>query len=648
MSGMRTTDSTPEAGSMKPSAVNRMRRKQSKSKSKEAIVGNIACPDCRARGGDSSGNHLMIFESGSGFCNRCPKSFSKEQVEKAKEGRKSAGKFGFSGQRKFGNGSNWQPEKTVEDISHMGHHGNSRRSISEATYKHFGFKVEVDRATRKPVAEYYPYYMEDELIGYKKRELPKSFGKAVGTIKGSDLGGWHLCTGPKRALFLTEGEADQAAGWQMHRMMNKQSKNSRIRRSNPHYVSLPDGAKGVKKILMHHLEELVKYDKIYWFGDNYKTDPEGKMAMEEAIRVLGPDKFYIAEYPEFKKDLCDVLKMEDAVDVYSEIYFSAKTYRPADIVHGNKLTVADICKKPIVGLSTPFAALDAKMGGIRMNHMSLWTSGSGMGKSSALRMLAHHCVVEHGLTVGNIFLEESVEDTQQQTLAYDNGINPKEFQQDFSIISEDKLQTTVDNVISQMMYLDHNGDIDTDTLLDKMRFFYNKGCRLVILDHISMATAGTDNMTLALEYAMSQLYKFCEGHEIHVAVVVHTNNGPQGSKDVNRGGEVTARHLKGGSCLIQNSWDVITIRGNQMSEAYSMHRFFTVLKTRKGKSVGICEGGYKYNPVSGAWDYDEDSSIHKAMADDVEASGSKSEFQPHNNTQMGGGKSAGKYDNRAS
>ena len=35
------------------------------------IIGDTACPQCRANGGDSTGNHLMLFEDGGAYCNRC-------------------------------------------------------------------------------------------------------------------------------------------------------------------------------------------------------------------------------------------------------------------------------------------------------------------------------------------------------------------------------------------------------------------------------------------------------------------------------------------------------------------------------------------------------------------------------------------------
>lgn len=35
------------------------------------IVRNEPCPSCRAEGRDKTGNHLMIFENGNEYCNRC-------------------------------------------------------------------------------------------------------------------------------------------------------------------------------------------------------------------------------------------------------------------------------------------------------------------------------------------------------------------------------------------------------------------------------------------------------------------------------------------------------------------------------------------------------------------------------------------------
>ena len=35
------------------------------------IIGDTACPKCREGGGDRTGNHLMLFDDGGAYCNRC-------------------------------------------------------------------------------------------------------------------------------------------------------------------------------------------------------------------------------------------------------------------------------------------------------------------------------------------------------------------------------------------------------------------------------------------------------------------------------------------------------------------------------------------------------------------------------------------------
>ena len=638
-----------------PSQFRKNSRAVSKSKYKGSdIVGNMACPSCRSRGSDSSGNHLILFSDGRGYCSRCPKNYSVEQVTDAKNGtvfnqpqlppsNNNGGSYNFN--RGRGYQSKYNQALTIEDILHFGYLGDEKRGITSYTDAHFGTKTEIDTGNRKPKARYYPMHNEGELTGYKPRILPKNWGNAIGTIKGCDLFGWHLCTGQRRTLIITEGEEDCLSTWQLNKRLNDKSDKPSIRRSNPHVVSLPNGTKGVFKILMHHIEELLKYNKIIWLGDNQRTDLDGAEALEVAIQVLGVDKFYVPEYPEHKKDMCDVLKMgyDVSLDVFADMYFNCEKYRPADIVDGSNLTLEDIEKEPVIGYNIPFHSLNEDLGGLRLKHLSLWTSGSGMGKSTVLRIISHTMVRDHGAMVGNIFLEESNEDTQQAVIAYDNKVSLKRYQEDFNVIPIADRKKSLESIISQMMFLDHNGDIDTDTLINKARYLYNKGCKYIILDHITMAVAGGGDMNESLVYAMGELYKFCQKNDVHVAVVVHLNKGPSGSKDVNRGGEITARHLLGSSALMQNSWDVITIRGNQMSDKYSNYRFFSILKTRKGRRVGICKGGYRYDTDTGTFHYDPDISIQNAIADDVE----NLNHSDNNTPTMGSNKSS-KFDNKAS
>ena len=619
-----------------PSVASKSRR--SRRASREKIIGNMACPDCRKAGGDSTGNHMMLFESGAGYCNRCPKSFSAEQVKEAKQASSSPRRT----RRQYSGGynNNYQKDLTVDDMVHLGYLGEKHRGITAATDRHFGIRTETDTTNGKPLARYYPYHVEGELYGYKKRILPKDWGKDVGTIKGTDMFGWHLLKGVKKTLIITEGEEDAAAAFQMHLAMNKRSENRRIKRSIPQVISLPSGAKGAHKILMHHFEEISKYEKIYWLGDNPKTDVEGKAALEMVISIFGANNVYVPEWPEFKKDPCDILKLgsDEAADVYAEMYFNAKPYMPSDIKKGSEYTWDEIFANPIVGYDIPFKSINERIKGFRLREHTLLLSASGVGKSTISRIIGHHMAKEHGWIIGSIFLEEQDKKTASGYIAAELDIALNLLREDPDQFSESDRQRAMDYIADKHIFLTHNGSIRKEELMSKIRYLHAMGAKMIITDHLSMAANSSDDERKELDELLEEMYKFTESHDVHLLSVIHLNrNG--GNNLFARGSEISENNIRGSAGVLQQVWTCIAVEADIQHEEYSNARFFRILKCREvGEAVGLAKGGYLYDGKTGKLNYDE--SLHKDMVCPIKA---KENQYKSSKPSMGGGS----YDNKA-
>lgn len=614
-----------------PSQFRRLKRNSSNNTKREKIVKNIPCPECRAKGNDSTGNHLMVFESGSGYCAKCPKSFTKEMIESSEDDKKV-----YKRKHRYSYQNSYTKELQLSDMDYLGFIGDTSRGISSETDRYFGIRTEIDENTRKPVTRYYPYYIEKDLSGYKPRNLPKNWGKDIGSIKGSDLFGWHKLKGSKHTLIIVEGEEDCAAGYQLWKSMNLRSSNRRVRRSSPHIVSLPNGAKGLTKIYLKHIEELLKYEKIIWMGDNYKTDSEGLLALEETVRVLGVNRVYVAEYPEYKKDLCDINKVgaESAIDLFSEMYFNAKPYSPNDVIEGCDLERSDVEKEPVVGYKIRFEGINEMMGGLRLYEHTLFFSGSGMGKSTLCRDFGYNMCVDHGFMVGNIYLEERVDKTAQGYIAYDNDISLQSYRQDFSRISDEQYALTKKRVLDKMLFLNHNGSIDPDVLMDKIRYLHSKGCSLIILDHLSMAVTGADDERKDIDNLMEQLYRFCDTHPIHVISVVHLSRDAK--RDFTRGAEITVNNLRGSSGLIQMCWNAIGLEGDNQHEDSILAdtRYPRFLKCRETGEVGLSKGSLEYSKGTGKF-----TENTKGNREDIIQNNNQGDSIP---------RFGGSYDNKAS
>lgn len=969
-----------EIAPITPSQSNRRKRRGTTDKQAK-IVTNLACPSCRDKGKDSSGNHMMVFDTGKGYCDRCPKFFTVEEVQAVKDGNGSNRKRTY-GSSRFQ--KSYQKELTLEDIQYFGFLGEKHRVIKPDTDKHFGIRTRINESNAQPLSRYYPYYSEGDLYGCKVRDLPKTFSPAIGTIKGTDLFGWHLCTGVKKTLIIVEGEEDCAAAWQMNKAMNARSDNRRIKRMNPHVVSLPNGTKGAQQSLLHHIEDLMKYDKIIWMGDNYKIDPEGALALEVAVQVIGVNKLFVAEYPDRKKDPCDILKLgtTESVDCFAEMYFNAKKYSPADVKEGSEYTWDSVFKKPIIGHDIPFKTLNEKIGGFRLREHTVLLAPSGAGKclgkdtkilmydgsqkviqditqgelvmgddstprkvlgttigssemfkvkttkgeehtvnrdhvlaisisgedavydadgvkhsrykrstisvdtylrsgktfkevsklykvsvdfkkdyelpippyilgiwlgdgsssepiiytpnksikdewiaygetlnmkaiirqdsgcecirlsrndpsqymvgrvhtnpikeklkdlnlignkhipeiyklaskedrlqllagildtdgslssggfdltlkqlsfskdvefvarslglssqvresirtiksigftgtyyrqqicgncdeiptrvkiapdrkqvkdhlvhgftvesigidnyygfeldgnhlfvmgdffvshnSTICRLIAHHLAKHENWKIGSIYLEEQDTKTVQGYIAAHLGIALNILRKNPEKVDEEDRLLAMKHISENHMFLTHSGSISPDVLMNKVRYMYNMGCKLIVFDHLTMAVNMESDQRLALDLLMEELYKFADNHDIHILSVIHLNRDSK--VNFSKGAEITENNIRGSAGVLQQTWQAIAIECNLQHETLSNARFFRILKCREIGDLGLCDGGYLYDEETGKLEFD--SSLSKEMI--IEQ---KQDWSSSNKPTMGGN-----HDNKA-
>ena len=129
------------------------------------IIGDEPCPECRANGRDSTGNHLIIFEDGFKYCNRC---HYKEEALKWDE--------------------NPNMKYTLEEVKKLPIKALSARGISKAAAEFYGVHTELNEVGGDAVY-YYPVFeiKSKEPDAYKTRELPKTFGKVGESLKGKKI-----------------------------------------------------------------------------------------------------------------------------------------------------------------------------------------------------------------------------------------------------------------------------------------------------------------------------------------------------------------------------------------------------------------------------------------------------------------------------
>lgn len=435
-------------------------------------------------------------------------------------------------------------------------------------------------------------YFDDKsvMVGQKLRFPDKSF-----LIKGSistKLYGANLWQGDKM-IVITEGEIDC--------LSVSQAQDNRYP-----VVSIPNGAQAAKKALEANLEYLDNFEKIILMFD---MDEAGRAAIEECARILPVGKAYVATLP--LKDANECLKANRNSDIIQAIW-NAKPYRPDGIVAG--VDLKERCVTDINDLKDsvmyPWRALNSKTRGVRHGELYVFTSGSGMGKSTILRELEYYFGVVKGERCGIIALEENTRKTGLELMSIHVS---KRLALDPTVLDEagreDAFNATVGN--GNFYLYDHFGSLGSENLLSKIRYMIiGLGCKRIFLDHISIVVSGMDNgedggERKAIDMLMTNLRSLVEETDATMFVVSHLRRPEK--KGHEEGGQISLSQLRGSGGIAQLSDMVIGLERDQQGENPNVLTL-RVLKNRFSGDTGV-SGMLYYDPDTGRLsDYGDETS----------------------------------------
>ena len=263
------------------------------------------------------------------------------------------------------------------------------RKLTKESLLHYGITISVSEEDGiTPVAHYYPYTKGGEVCGYKVRMVDTKKFWGVGDRRDCELFGWiqAIQSGSKR-LYITEGELDAMATYQMLRDANKNK--GEYAELIPAAVSLPDGAGSAGKVLAKYAPLIRQYFKevVLIFDE----DGPGQQAIEEAMKVL-PDAI-VAKLPCKDANACLIEGRQKAF--IAAAVFNAKKPKNTRIVSPSQ--VFEKAKKPVEwGYSWPYKKLTDLTRGIRLGETYYLGAGVKMGKSELLNDIAAHLIKEHG------------------------------------------------------------------------------------------------------------------------------------------------------------------------------------------------------------------------------------------------------------
>lgn len=487
------------------------------------IVGNSCCPQCVERGRDKTSNHLMLFDNGSAYCNRCGYhegngTFTEPAV-----------KFGgdISPEDAAKQVSIFEKESTVKALKD--------RLLNIATCKHFGVRVtlsEEDGTTQTSTA--FPVNTVEDYKGYKLKYPSKRFGKE-GIIKNAMFFGSDVCPKTGNKLFITEGENDAMALYQIIYSMSQPQWRNQIA-----VVSLANGAGGAAKELGRNRKLIEGFKEVVLAFDQ---DKAGRDAVEACTKVLGRDRVSVPVFSE--KDANDMLiKGKD-----KELYFSCiKTTKPkpASVVDVEDLFDQALVK-PEMGLSFPWKTLTKLTYGIRRATTYCVAAAPKIGKTDFEYELIAHLIKVHGEQVALYDLETHPAKTLKRLAGK---MKAAMFHKPDIEFDMEDLKDGMNQLRDHIQFYKHDGSRDWEDIKATMRYQAGEGIWLFIIDPLTALISRYDSST-----ANDKLNEICTdiaemNAELGITVFIFSHLNPaRTGKAHDEGGRVLSSQFTGSRAM---------------------------------------------------------------------------------------------------
>jgi len=291
--------------------------------------------------------------------------------------------------------------------------------------------------------------------------------------------------------------------------------------------------------------------------------------------------------------------------------WDAQPYSPAGIVVGHEPVWEQYLARQATE-SVPYPdcldGINEKTKGMRFGEITLFTSGTGSGKSTVIKEIVLDLLDKTNYKVGMISLEESIGDTAEKFIQMKLKQNLQEF--DVPLDIQEAASREVFGS-ERLVLLDHQGSVGDESLIDKIEYMALMGCKYLILDHITIAVSeGAEGYSgnEAIDKVMSDLLKITKKHDIWLGVISHLRKVQGGGTTFEQGKLPSMDDIKGSGSIKQISFDIIGFSRDMANENEEVRNTieFIVLKSRFSGKTGPA-GSVKYNHETTRLEYNNNN-----------------------------------------
>lgn len=469
---------------------------------------------------------------------------------------------------------------TKEEVNTYDYRGENDRGIVREINERYGVRVGYNETTREVASVYYPYYIKGKLSGYKVRILPKDFDHPnIGSIKGVDLFGSHLCDKQHKTIIVTEGEEDCLAVCQI--LWEYVG-----RKIFPNVVSLINGAQSANK-LESFKDFLEGFEKIILCFDN---DKHGLKAREDAASVLDPTKLYFLELP--LKDASECLLQGKSEDVI-KAYLNPTKYKPENVFNISELEELFFTEETHQTVLYPegWAKFNEMTEGMKLGDLDIFTGASSNGKTQVFREIAVNLLTRTDAKIGCLFLEEATKKTLyglSGTLIGKRIAKPSVRKN----LTEDEKKQVWDMLSkSGRIEIRRNtwdGMTETSIFNEIIYMIDIKKCKYILLDHIEMIlpSNGSIDPNSHVKNVVTKLKAIASIKEVWIGLAAHLRKS-QNNISFERGAIASQEDLKGASDAFQRPDGVYFIQRNRYHSDLFM-RDVSCLHVLKNREISVC------------------------------------------------------------
>lgn len=516
--------------------------------------------------------------------------------------------------------------ETVEDVLNYPCEAIESRGITKKTAEKFGVRTTYSSKDGiTPTAYYFPYHINGEIVGFKKRDLTKPKQQSghfdVIGYQGikCDLFGTHASnkTGGKK-IWVAEGEFDCMIVWQTLK--------NRYPQANPSVVSITNGtATAVQNLGQKtNLKYLKKFQETILCFDNDSATPDEKAkgvvkGREATANVYGllPD-IKVVSLPE-DKDPCEAWEELGEEEFYWTLMKPVQ-FTPEGFVKYDEIREKAI-ELPTLGKPWPWKSLTKVTLGRRIGEGYYFGAGVKMGKSVIVDTLTEHITTHDKNKLGDaqkvaLFkFEEQPDETVKKVAGkfyrknfsdpekiifintegeeVDIWGEPLDQSVKSSYFTHEELTKAVDSVGHKLVMYNNYGRCNWDELKGAIRHaVLVEHIEDIFIDPITRLTAGmsASEANTELERFADEISKMSQDLGFTYYCFCHLK-APERGPSHEFGGKIMSSQFRGSRSMMQACHYMFGLEGNkdpEQPEKVRNTRHFLVLDDRKfGRTAKI-------------------------------------------------------------